>query len=53
MQNIAINIINQSTNELPAYATTGSAGMDIRANLAGAGNTSIFGTYFNTNRVIY
>jgi dUTP pyrophosphatase len=33
MQNIAINIINQSTNELPAYATAGSAGMDIRANL--------------------
>lgn len=33
MQNIAINIINQSNNELPAYATAGSAGMDIRANL--------------------
>ena len=33
MQNISINVINQSTNEIPAYATTGSAGMDIRANL--------------------
>ncbi len=33
MQNIAINIINQSPNQLPDYATTGSAGMDIRANL--------------------
>lgn len=33
MQKIAINIINKSTNELPAYATAGSAGMDIRANL--------------------
>ena len=33
MQNIPVNIINQSSNELPAYATTGSAGMDIRANL--------------------
>ena len=33
MQNIAINIINQSNNELPAYATAGSAGMDVRANL--------------------
>ncbi len=33
MQNIAINIINQSSNQLPDYATTGSAGMDIRANL--------------------
>lgn len=33
MQQIAINIVNKSTNELPAYATEGSAGMDIRANL--------------------
>ena len=33
MQNIPINIINQSPNQLPDYATTGSAGMDIRANL--------------------
>jgi dUTP pyrophosphatase len=33
MQNIEINIINQSSNELPAYATEGSAGMDLRANL--------------------
>jgi dUTP pyrophosphatase len=33
MQNIQINIINQSDNELPAYATEGSAGMDLRANL--------------------
>ncbi len=34
MQPISIQVINQSTNELPTYATTGSAGMDIRANLA-------------------
>ena len=33
MQNIPVNIINQSANELPTYATAGSAGMDIRANL--------------------
>lgn len=33
MQKIAINIVNKSTNKLPAYATAGSAGMDIRANL--------------------
>ena len=33
MQHIAINIVNKSNNELPAYATAGSAGMDIRANL--------------------
>jgi len=33
MQQIAINIVNKSNNELPAYATTGAAGMDIRANL--------------------
>ena len=31
MQEVSINIINQSSNELPAYATLGSAGMDIRA----------------------
>ncbi len=31
MQNIAISIINQSSNPLPAYATEGSSGMDIRA----------------------
>ncbi len=33
MQNISINIVNQSPNELPSYATEGSAGMDLRANL--------------------
>lgn len=33
MQNITVNIVNQSSNELPAYATSGSAGMDLRANL--------------------
>jgi len=33
MQKIAINIVNKSSNELPAYATEGSAGMDLRANL--------------------
>jgi dUTP pyrophosphatase len=30
---IRINIINQSENAIPAYATPGSAGMDIRANI--------------------
>ena len=33
MQTISINIINTSSNTLPAYETSGSAGMDIRANL--------------------
>ena len=33
MENVEINIVNTSGNELPAYATVGSAGMDIRANL--------------------
>ncbi len=28
-----VNIINRSSNVLPAYETTGSAGMDLRANL--------------------
>jgi dUTP pyrophosphatase len=36
MQKISINIVNKSTNELPSYATEGSAGMDLRANLAEA-----------------
>jgi dUTP pyrophosphatase len=34
MENIQIEIINTSQNPLPAYATEGSAGMDIRACLA-------------------
>ncbi|MBI3883239.1 MAG: dUTP diphosphatase [Sphingobacteriales bacterium] len=34
MQPISINIINKSVNPLPSYATEGSAGMDLRANLS-------------------
>ena len=33
MQEISIKIVNQSENDMPAYATPGSAGMDIRANV--------------------
>jgi dUTP pyrophosphatase len=33
MQNIPVNIINKSANPLPSYATAGSSGMDIRANI--------------------
>lgn len=33
MQLININIVNTSANPLPAYATAGAAGMDIRASL--------------------
>ncbi len=33
MSAIQINIINQSSNPLPAYATAGASGMDIRASL--------------------
>ena len=33
MQTVMVNIVNTSSNPLPAYATAGSAGMDIRANL--------------------
>lgn len=36
MQAIEIKIINHSANPLPEYATTGSSGMDIRANLEAA-----------------
>lgn len=34
MQTVEVKIINTSTNPLPSYATTGSSGMDIRADLA-------------------
>ncbi len=33
MPKIKVKIINQSPNSLPEYATEGSAGMDIRANI--------------------
>ncbi|MFT3680489.1 MAG: dUTP diphosphatase [Ferruginibacter sp.] len=33
MQKITVKVVNNSGNELPAYATTGSAGMDLRANI--------------------
>ena len=33
MEKITVNIINNSTNPLPTYETTGSAGMDLRASL--------------------
>lgn len=33
MQAVPVNIINKSSNQLPTYATAGSSGMDIRANL--------------------
>ncbi|HEY4063688.1 MAG TPA: dUTP diphosphatase [Puia sp.] len=33
MQKITVKIINRSPNALPAYATEGSAGMDLRAHL--------------------
>ena len=33
MPTLKVKIINQSDNTLPAYATEGSSGMDIRANL--------------------
>ena len=33
MPKVKVRIINQSTNDLPSYATEGSAGMDLRANL--------------------
>lgn len=32
-QKVKVRIINQSSNPLPEYATEGSAGMDLRANL--------------------
>lgn len=34
MSKIKVKILNESPNALPEYATSGSAGMDIRANLS-------------------
>jgi dUTP pyrophosphatase len=34
MANLKVKILNKSDNPLPEYLTEGSAGMDIRANLA-------------------
>ena len=33
MSSVSVKIINRSGNELPAYATAGAAGMDLRASL--------------------
>src|SRR4249919_2242944 len=33
MQSVSVKIINNSSNPLPVYETTGSSGMDLRANL--------------------
>lgn len=33
MQEVAVKIINQSSNPLPAYATAGAAGMDLMASI--------------------
>ena len=33
MHTVKVYIVNMSSNPLPAYATAGSAGMDLRANL--------------------
>jgi dUTP pyrophosphatase len=33
MPNVQVKIINKSANPLPAYATSGSSGMDLRADL--------------------
>ena len=33
MSEVIIKIINHSSNELPAYATSGAAGLDLRSNL--------------------
>lgn len=36
MSTVAVKIINQSVHPLPAYATSGSSGMDLRANIQAA-----------------
>ncbi len=33
MQNVTVKVVNKSGNSLPEYATNGSSGMDIRANI--------------------
>lgn len=36
MSTVVVKIINQSAHALPAYATSGSSGMDLRANISDA-----------------
>ena len=36
MTDISIRLINESSNPIPAYATTGSAGMDLRSHISEA-----------------
>ncbi|MBZ5858436.1 dUTP diphosphatase [Flavihumibacter profundi] len=36
MSTVVVKIINQSAHPLPSYATSGSSGMDLRANLTAA-----------------
>lgn len=31
---VKVNVVNESLNELPKYETSGSAGMDVRANIS-------------------
>ena len=38
MHSLKVRIINHSSHQLPAYATEGASGMDIRANLEGGLN---------------
>ena len=33
MQQVLVKVVNQSDNDIPEYATSGSAGMDLKANL--------------------
>lgn len=35
MQTVSVKIVSKSSNALPAYETTGSSGMDLRASLEG------------------
>ena len=46
-----INIINKSTNELPAYAKAGDSGMDLRANFSnGLNENFMWGAAFDEKR---
>lgn len=41
-----VKVINKSTNDLPVYATTGSAGLDLRADLSRSTHDSVKGNNF-------
>ena len=50
---VQIKVINKGTQPLPTYATTQSAGMDLRANTDSPITFKANGKAFNSYRIVY